>query len=165
MIEKKNLWFLTLFGIILVMSIYYISIPNNDTSLVGKEISDKLGSSVDVNESSHINALRVSRDETLENEVNGIREILMDESKSTEEKSDAYEALKSLNMNKGKEENLEASLKKNFNYASFVSIDGDNVKVVIDAPDHSYELANKIIKSVQKEFEKKVYITVSFGNV
>lgn len=87
----------------------------------------------------------------------------MDTTTSSEEKSDAYEALKELNSNKGKEEALEALIKKNFNYESFVKIDGSNVKVVVDTKEHSYELANKIMTAVQGEFEKKVYITVNFG--
>ena len=164
MLSKKNLWFLTLFSIILVMSIYYISIPTADTELVNKEVDGK-GTDVQVSESSSISGLKVSRDETLASEVNQIKEILMDESKTTEERSDAYEALKELNSNKGREESLETTIKKNFNYESFVKIDGSNIKVVIDTKEHSYELANKIINTVQKEFDTNVYVTVSFGSV
>ncbi len=164
MLSKKNLWFLTLFSIILVMSIYYISIPTVDSGLVSKEV-DKSGTDVQVSESSSISGLKVSRDETLANEVNQIKEILMDESKTTEERSDAYEALKELNTNKGREEAIETTIKKDFNFDSFVKIDGSNVKVVIDNKEHSYELANKLINTVQKEFDKNVYVTVSFGSV
>lgn len=164
MLSKKNLWFLTLFSIILVMSIYYISIPTVDSGLVSKEV-DNPGTNVQVSESSSISGLKVSRDETLASEVNQIKEILMDESKTTEERSDAYEALKELNTNKGREEALETTIKKNFNFDSFVKIDGSNVKVVIDNKEHSYELANKLINTVQKEFDKNVYVTVSFGSV
>lgn len=163
MFSKKNLWFLTLFSIILVMAVYYISTPLSDDALVSKEVESGDSSSLDVDSSSAISSLRVSRDESLENEVNGIKSILMDTTTSSEEKSDAYEALKELNSNKGKEEALEALIKKNFNYENFVKIDGSNVKVVVDTKEHSYELANKIMTAVQGEFEKKVYITVSFG--
>jgi len=163
MFSKRNLWFMTLFSIILVMAVYYISTPLSDDALVSKEVESGDSSSLDVDSSSAISSLRVSRDESLENEVNGIKSILMDTTTSSEEKSDAYEALKELNSNKGKEEALEALIKKNFNYESFVKIDGSNVKVVVDTKEHSYELANKIMTAVQGEFEKKVYITVSFG--
>ncbi len=162
LLTKKNLWFLTLFSIILIMAIYYISVPAPDSALVNKEVNKSNGTSIEVDESNSINALRVNRDETLENEVSQIKEILMDASKSTEEKSDAYEALKELNVTKGKEEMIEQMIKKNFNYENFVKIDGSNVKVVIDTKNHSYDLANKIMNSVQKEFDKNVYITVSF---
>lgn len=164
MLTKKNLWFLTLFSIILVMAVYYISIPAGDASLVNKTVETG-GTDAQITESSAISALRISRDESLANEVSQIKEILLDEAKTTEEKSDAYEALKELNANKGKEEALESSIKKNYNYDNFVKIDGSNVKVVIDADKHSYELANKIINEVQKEFDTKMYVTVSFGAV
>lgn len=163
MLTKKNLWFLTLFSIILVMAVYYISVPTGDsTNLVSAETSNAEDLSVIVLESEAITALRVSRDEELEKEVASIKEILIDETRTTEEKNDAYEALKSINNNKGKEEALEKLIKTNYNYENFVKIDGTNVKVVIDSSEHSYELANKIINTVQGEFEKKMYITVSF---
>lgn len=165
MLTKRNLWFLTLFSIILVMAIYYVVVPSNGTSLVNKEVDVSSNSSVEVEESSAINALRVNRDETLENEVAAIKEILMDENKSVEEKSDAYETLKELNLNKGKEETIEKLIKENFNYENFVKIDGTNVKVVVDFDKHSYELANKIITTVQKEFDKDMYVTVSFESL
>ncbi len=161
MLSKKNLWFLTLFSIILVMAIYYVSTPNN-TSVVSNEIDNTKNLSTTIDESDAIKALRINRDEALENEVSQIKEILMDASKSTEEKSDAYEALKELNVNKGKEETLEELIKKNFNYENFAKIDGTSVKIVVDSKNHSYELANKIMNTVQDEFDNKVYITVSF---
>lgn len=163
MLSKKNLWFLTLFSIILVMAIYYISVPSSTTELVNKEVSNVVDASLDITSSDAINALKVTRDESLESEVAKIKEILTDETTSTEEKSDAYEALKELNVNKGKEETLESLILKNYNYSSFVKIDGTNVKVVVDTNNHSYELANKIMNTIQEEFDQKVYITVTFG--
>jgi len=165
MLTKKNLWFLTLFSIILVMAVYYISVPTeSNTALVNAEVSTNDDVSVTVKESETITALKVSRDEALEREVESIKEILMDDAKTSEEKSDAYEALKTINSNKGKEESLEKLIKTNYNYENFVNIDNSNVKVVIDTKDHSYELANKIINTVQQEFDNKVYVTVSFGS-
>lgn len=167
MITKKNLWFLTLFSIILVMAVYYVSTPENTLlTTVSKEINtDGKDASVNVSESSQITALKVSRDETLEKEVNSIKEILTSTSKTTEEKNNAYEALKNLNVNKGKEESLEALIKKNTGFDCYVEIDATNIKVVVDTKNHSYDLANKIIKMVQNEFDKKVYTTVSFGSM
>ena len=105
MITKKNLWFLTLFSVILVMAIYYISVPTDEiTNLVNAETSDVETLNINVTESEAITALRVNRDEELEKEVNAIKAILTDSQKTSDEKNDAYEALKSLNTNKGKEE-------------------------------------------------------------
>lgn len=164
MFTKKNLWFLTLFSIILIMAVYYISIPPDEvSSLVSAEVN-KEDNTVTISESSTITALKVSRDETLEKEVDAIKDILTNTTKTTEEKNEAYETLKFLNTTKGKEENIEKIIKENFNYESFVSIDGNKIKVVVDTNNHSYELANKIINRVEKEFNNKVYTTISFGS-
>ena len=40
MINKKNLWFLTLFSLILVLSIYYITMPNELLITNNDEIID-----------------------------------------------------------------------------------------------------------------------------
>lgn len=44
MINKKNLWFLTLFSLVLVLSIYYVTMPN-EIFEINKENNkvDKIG--------------------------------------------------------------------------------------------------------------------------
>ena len=39
MINKQSLWFLTLFSIIIVLSVYYIAIPNNTLATI-KEMEE-----------------------------------------------------------------------------------------------------------------------------
>lgn len=146
------------------MAVYYISIPDEETSLVSAEVNNLDDASITVRESDVMSALKIERDAQLEKELNAIKEILLDEAKTVEEKSDAYEALKNLNNNKGKEETLEKILKENFNYSAFVKIDGSDIKVVVDSDKHNYELANKIINAVASEFDKKTYVTVSFNS-
>lgn len=145
------------------MTIYYIADPHiDDTSFVNKETNAPQSLSVTTSESEAITAMKIDRDSTLEKEVNAIKEILTDEEKTTEEKSDAYEALKSLNTNKGKEEKLEKLIKDTYNYDNFIKIDGIKVKAVIDTKDHSYDLATNIIGTIEKEFDNKVYVSVTF---
>lgn len=163
MLNKKNMWFLTLFAIIVVMTIYYVVDPKIDqNAFVSKEVSTPQELSITTNESDAITAMKIDRDSTLEKEVNAIKEILTDELKTTEEKSDAYEALKSLNLNKGKEEKLEKLIKETYNYDNFIKIDGIKVKAVIDTKDHSYDLATNIINTIENEFTDKVYVSVTF---
>ena len=91
-----------------------------------------------------------------------VKKILNDETKTSEEKSDAYEALKKLTTNKGKSSSIETDIKKEFNLDAFVNIDTNKIKIVINSKKHSFELANKIMNFVQKEFEEKMYITITF---
>ena len=162
MLTKKNMWYMTLFSIILVMAVYYVSFSEKDLKSVAGEVKTTKEALVTVKESENLTALRVSRDEKLEKEMAEVKKILNDENKTSEEKSDAYEALKKLTTNKGKASSLETDIKKEFNLDSFVNIDSTKVKIVINSKEHSFELANKIMNFVQKDFEEKMYITITF---
>ena len=57
---------------------------------------------------------------------------------------------------------MEEKIKKTYKFPSFVKISGDEITVVIDNDKHDTTLANNIMRSIQEEFDKKVYITVQF---
>lgn len=167
MINKKNLWFLMLFSLILVLSVYYITMPNellltntSDFTNVDKEIKDDV--EVVIEESELLTSLRVESDEQVFNEMEDLKEILTNSDAAVEEKNEAFENMKLLNTIKAEEQLLEEKVKENFNYKTFIKIDGDNIRVVIDDKKHSVELANKIMRSIQEKYEVKKYITVKF---
>ena len=162
MLTKKNMWYMTLFSIILVMAVYYVSFSEKDLKKVSNDVKTEEKALVTIKESENLTALRVSRDEKLEKEMAEVKKILNDETKTSEEKSDAYEALKKLTTNKGKSSSIETDIKKEFDLDAFVNIDTNKIKIVINSKKHSFELANKIMNFVQKEFEEKMYITITF---
>ena len=69
-----------------------------------------------------------------------------------------------MNSNKGKEHEIENKIKETHKLESFVKIDGDQISVVIASNDHSTELANNIIRTVQQMYNSRMYITVKFQN-
>lgn len=162
MINKENLWFVTLFSLIIVLSIYYISIPDNLLSDVANEANPTTTVVSNVDESSALVALRVEADEEMLAQIESLQNILLDETKTVDEKNQAYEELLLVNANKGDEEELEKLIKDEFNYNSFVKIKGDQVNIVISASEHNAEIANNIIRKVQEKFDTKKYITVKF---
>ena len=160
--NKQNLWFITLFSIVLILSIYYISIPNNLLEEYTSSSGDSNNTSEVVNESSILVSLRVQDDEETLNTINELNTILLDKNKSKEEKNTAYESLKSINKTKGLEEQIETMLKDEFKYDSFVKISKDQINIVISSTKHDKMIANSIIKEVQSMFDTKKYITVKF---
>lgn len=162
MINKKNLWFLTLFSLVLVLSIYYVTMPNeifiSNTDKVSEDESD-----VSVEESSIIAALKVEDDTEVMEKMNELKEKITDVDASTEEKNTAFEELKLMNKNSSKEETLETKIKEMCNCDNFVKIDGDNVRVVLNSDDSSVTSANNIMRLVQDEFSEKMYISVKFN--
>lgn len=163
MINKKNLWFLTLFSLILVLSVYYITMPSE--LLIGTEFETKKETQteeVSVEESEILVALRVEKEEQEEKEIEELKTILTNSDKTVEEKNNAFEKIKSINSKKSEEEKLENKIKDNFNLEAFVKIDGDQIRIVIASDSHDTELANKIMRCIQEEYDKKMYISVKF---
>lgn len=160
--NKQNLWFITLFSIVLILSIYYISIPNNLLEEYANSSGDSNNTSEVVNESSILVSLRVQDDEETLNTINELNTILLDKNKSNEEKNTAYESLKSINETKGLEEQIETMLKDEFKYDSFVKISKDQINIVISSSEHNKDIANNIIKKVQGMYNTKKYITIKF---
>ena len=99
--NKQNLWFLTLFSLILILGVYYITLPSEIFMQDGVE---KVNKSIDVNisENSKLVALRVERDEQISSVMSELQEKIIS-SKNSEEKNSAFEELQVLNLTKDKE--------------------------------------------------------------
>ncbi|NLL44064.1 MAG: SpoIIIAH-like family protein [Mollicutes bacterium] len=162
MINKRSLWFLTLFSLILVLSVYYITMPSellltnkNDNPNDNKPV-------VEIEESEILTALRIEANEQLMKEMNSLKEILTSVETSVEEKNNAFEKMKLLNVNRGEEEKLEKQILDEFKLKSFVKIDGDQIRIVVAKDKHDETLANNIMRKIQSNFDKKMYISVKF---
>ena len=159
--NKQNLWFLTLFSMILILGVYYITLPSeifnkNTTDLVNKNVD------VVVSELNKLAALRVERDEEISMTMKELQDKITSSQTSSEEKNIAFNELQVLNLAKGKESYLEDKIKNNFKIESYVEINNDKIHVTISANEHNSKLVNDIMKSIQDEIEDKKYITIKF---
>ena len=160
MINKKNIWFLTLFSLVLVLSVYYITMPNDvllDTKLVSST-----NMTIEESENATLVALRVEKEEKVLEELDALNNILTDVSKTTLEKNEAYEKMIKLNEVKGEEALLEKKVKDTLNINSCISLDGDNISVVAISDNRDINVANNIMRTIQDNYENKMYISVKF---
>lgn len=160
MIKKQNLWFLTLFSLILVLSVYYLTMPSSLFAVNNSKNSQD--ENVIIEESEILTALRVENEDERSALRNEFKMILTNIEASIEEKNNAYEQLKLLDVIKGREEELENLIKEKYQLNSFVKIDNNQIRVVVASSEHSAELANNIMRSIQDKFEDKMYISVKF---
>ncbi len=169
MINKQNLWFLTLFSLILVLSVYYITMPNDlliaSNSTQSKE-ENKTTTEEDeentISEVDDLTALRVSLDEERDKEKAELKKAMTNEEATTDEKNNAYEQLKYLSVIEGEEEKLEKLIKKEHNLNSFVKVESNTITVVAAKKKHDVTLANNIMRTIQSEYDTKKTITVKF---
>ena len=161
MINKQSLWFVTLLSLVLVLGIYYVTMPNDllkteETKNVNSEVT------VEVEESDMLVALRVERDEEVATKMDELESVLTNETSTTDEKNNAFEELKLLNLNIGKEEELETLILDTYKIKSYVEINNDQIKVVVNSSEHDSKLANDIMRTIQGQFDEKMYITIKF---
>jgi len=160
MINKKNLWFLTLFSLVLVLSVYYITMPTELLVTNNTETIDKV--EMNIEEASVVEALKTEDNTNTLEEINKLKETITSEEATTEDKNEAFDAIKTLNQISSKEELLEEKIKTTHNLDSFIKIDGDQIRVVVDSDDHSNTIANNIMKTIQNNFDTKQYISIQF---
>ncbi len=161
MINKRSIWFLTLFSLILVLSVYYITMPSElllNTNANYNETTNK----EEKNETTYLVSLKLEKESNLQKEMEALQIILMDNSKTISEKNDAYNKIKDLNSNKALEEKLESLIKEKHNLESYIKIKGDQIEVIVNSSDKSTTLANNIMRSIQENFKEEKYITVKF---
>lgn len=175
MINKKSIWFLTLFSLILVLSVYYVTMPSellltNNNSYVGKtdeettETTGKEEPTVEVKESSVLVALRVEAEEKMLEEIESLNKVINSTESSTDEKNAAYEKMKNLNVIRGEEEKLEKQINETYNLKAFVKVDNNQIRVVVDSKEHNASMANNIMRTIQGNYDNQMYISVKFNS-
>ena len=162
MINKQNLWFLTLFSLILILGIYYVTLPNELLEKISTEDKKEIAVVEEVIEDNQLTALRVSLEEERKSSLEVLKEQLTKETISIEEKNNLYSQLKYLNEIQGKEENLEKKIKKEYDLDCFIKIDNKNISLVCISSKHDIELANKITRSIQSNYKDNMNISITF---
>ncbi len=170
MINKQGLWFLTLTSLALVLSVYYITMPNEllltnngSVGITNKEEVDKVNKeTTTIKESDIITSMRVELDEERNLLRDKLQNKLSDSKLTVDEKNEVYEDLRYLSETNTKESMLEKKIKDEFQLESFIKISDDTISVVIKGSNHDKETAINIMKTIQQEFSEKMYISVSF---
>ena len=171
-INKQGLIFLTLTSLILVLSVYYVTMPNelllttnsaylNNEKKEEKVVSEKAKSEVVIKSSGTIEAMKSLKDDERQKLMKELNNKLIDKALTTEEKNNVYEEIKTLNKIETMESDIETKIKKEFGYNSCVKVKDDVIEITVNSEKHDTNLAVKIMTSVEKDYPK-MYISVSF---
>jgi stage III sporulation protein AH len=115
-----------------------------------------------IEEASMIESLKAEDDTTTLEEINKLKETISSTSATTDDKNKAFDTLKTLNQISSKEELLEEKIKLTYNLDSFIKIEDDQIRVVVNSEEHTTKLANDIMRTIQDNFDTKQYIVVQF---
>lgn len=163
MINKQNMWFVTLFSLILILGIYYVSIDDEVASVLKAEETELNNEVIEITNSDVLVALEVENDEEKQTMMEELKKVLLDAESTVEEKNVAYEKIQQINNSTTYENKIKELIKEKFNLNSFVKIKDTSISIVVNESEHNYELANNIIREVQNLYEENMYITVKFN--
>lgn len=169
MINKQGLIFLTLTSLILVLSVYYVTMPNElllttNSSYVPSEEKEIVSTSKEetvINNTSTIDALKSVLSLERQKKVQELNDKLIDKTLSAAEKNNVYEELKVMNKIETMESDIETKIKSEFGYNSFVKVKDDVIEITVNSEKHNTNLAVKIMTSIEKDYPN-MYISVSF---
>ncbi len=164
MINKQNLWFLTLFSLIMVLSIYYLTMGEDTLSTLNVDNTETVSKEVVISENETLVALKVASEEALVDKMSELETIILSKDATLEEKNKAYEELQNINKNEASKEQITKIIKEKFKLDSFTEINGNNIKITVSSKEHNTALANNIIRAVQELYTENKYITIKFDN-
>lgn len=161
MINRKNIWFLTLFSLILALSVYYVTMPSETLLDVYGNV-DKKEDEVVVETTDVIAVHHLENETKVTKELDLLKMKLVDTNASVEEKNAAYDKIRNINNNKTLESEIEKQIKEKLKLNSFVKIEDSQITVFVTSKKYDTALANKIMKLVQENFKETKYVTVKF---
>lgn len=150
--NKQAITFLTLFSLILVLSIYYILLPptdNNEIEVVQEEVSQ-------------IDILQQDLDAAREKIINENNDIIASSSNDSQVISEALETIAKTKDLTSKEKEIVNKLKELGYTNSFVEIENKLVKVTIAKKDNSTSDVNTIMKTIFTILGNDYQIEVKF---
>lgn len=161
MINKQGIIFLTLTSLILVLSVYYVTMPTEllltTNSLYNKEIVDN--DNIKIENVTSVNSMKSILNDERTTKLKELNNKLSNKELSIDEKNNIYEEIKVINKLESMEEDIETIIKKEYKLDSFVKVDNDVIEVKVNNKKIDKKEAVKIISSIEKKYPN-MYISV-----
>ncbi|WP_174734175.1 SpoIIIAH-like family protein [Mesobacillus harenae] len=184
LLKKQTVWLLTMLSLVVVLSVYYITSPEqqNGNQLAGgteeqqentaenaegqetatNETADGETVISEISSDEVFEALRMQLDDQRSMRKGELQAIIASTDLPAPERSKAYDEMKELNQIATKENTLEMLIKA-MNYEDvLVRADGEKVRITIKSKEHSAKAANEIIQLVRTELGDMQPVAVEF---
>lgn len=174
LLKKQTVWLLTMLSLVVVLSVYYVTSPEQKGSdLAGMEekaagemeaVESEDGKAIITNTASDemFENLRLQLDDERSRMKEDLQEVLGQTDLPAEERMKAKDQIDELNEIAQKEAMLETLIRAMDYEDVLVRADGKKVQITVKAKDHSPAAANNIIQEVRNEIGKLEAVAVEF---
>ena len=188
LLKKQTVWLLTMLSLVVVLSVYYITSPeqknSNELTAVQQKAKDQMDQK-EMNSKSkastktetkdektiisqvagddEFEALRIKLEDDRSQQQEELNTVLASTDLPADERSKAYDQMLKLSQTAKKEEILETLIKAKGYEDALVRADGSQVRVTVKSKKKpSATAANDIIQQVKKEIGDTNYVAVEF---
>lgn len=179
LLKKQTVWLLTMLSLVVVLSVYYITSPEQQTAdLAGVEEQKAEGKETAATESKDgktvisgiasdekFEALRMQLEEQRTKMKEDLQAIVASTDLPAQDRSDAIEKMNELDEIAQKEGVLETLITSMGYEDALVRADGENVRITVKAQENSASAANEIIQMVRTELGSLQPVAVKFEPV
>lgn len=186
LLKKQTVWLLTMLSLVVVLSVYYITSPEqkgNDMAAVEQKAKQQLADKgtaasktskntdaknnktvvTTVAGDSAFEELRLQLEDQRSKQKAELEAEVASTDLPADKRSEAYDQMQKLSQTAQKEEILETLIKTMGYEDALVRADGDKVNITVKSKKkHSPSAANDIIQLVKKEIGETNYVAVEF---
>lgn len=163
--NRQALAFLTMFSLILMLSVYYVTLPSDTTSVIssedGEDLSDGKQDTSKEEEVGDAEKLQQEISQKNDEEVKKHSDVVSSSDASDAQKKEALESIDTLKSDKAIMETVSKAL-KDANYMAAVEIISGTCKVSVFEQEDTLENAQTLMKLVSDQTTNKYLVEVSF---
>jgi len=168
LLKKQTVWLLTMLSLVVVLSVYYITAPEQNSNLAGVDNSKTTGKNDDstvitqVSGDEVFEALRQELEDQRSAKLEELQDIVAQTDLPASERSAAKDEMEQINEIAAKEKLIESLIVSTMGYKdALVRADGEQVMITVKAEEASAKAANEIIRLVNKEIGD-TFVAVEF---
>lgn len=162
--NRQALAFLTMFSLILMLSVYYVTLPSDTTSVMSTENGEDLSDKQEQTEDEHVNDAQTLQQEITskkEEEIKKNSDIVSSTESNETQKQEALETIDVLKSDQATSEEVKKAL-QDAGFHAAVEIGEGTCKISVFESDDNEENAKAIMKTANEKTENKYLIEVTF---
>lgn len=155
--NKKVVTFLSLFSLVLILSIYYVISPFGETNPPDTNVNLV----VEEENDAYFASLEVTKEENYQNYIEEMNAIIASSEYSNEEKKEALENIENRKNIKELEKKTINELKEQGYNFVFMEVAKQDIFVIVKYKEFKNEDAAKIMSTIYKNFDKNYMIEIA----
>ncbi len=161
--NRRLVSFLSLFSLVLVLSIYYVLVPVNTSTLNDGGIGDNSSEvSVSSGEDAYFESLELAKVSKFNDEIDELNQIVASSSSTMDEKIEALEMIAQKNKMNKEEKALKQAIKEAGYSNAYVEYEDNIVNILVSKKDANKVDAVTIIKLAYEKLGNSYIPSVSF---